>query len=288
LKNKYMRAARRKVSFIGIGSGLAPALFYSYLRSNPALFIPTEPINYFSDIIIFARGLNWYEGQFGSKAGQTCGELVYDYLQNAQSAALIAANLPEAKLLAVIENPLLAVRVAYVEARKNNLIASQVSLAQFLRDNPAVLLSAKQGKQLTKYFGYYAPTDLLVITADEVRTNPLAVVKNTFEYLGVDTKFVPPQLKHLVIDEDADQKKKPGIIKRGYYKIKASIKNTYNAVAFRINPPAVAIEIAFDVARQAKLSPELEKFLKDYYREDVATLSRLLHRSLTHEWGFDE
>lgn len=281
-----MQSARRKISIIGLGGGAA-ALLYSYLRNHPGIFSPSEPTHYFSDAKVFARGVNWLESQFEEAYGRTCCELALDYLQNAQSATLIAKTLPEAKLLAVIENPILAVKMSYVEARKQKIISSQTTLAEFLKDNPNVLLSAKQGRQLTHFFGYYAPTDLLVLVADEVRDNPLKIIEHVYSYVGVDNKFVPLSLVHLVPEEEPDLKNKPGIVKRNYRKLKLRFIRFKRTMILRLHPPTVNEELAFAVARKLPLSPELEAFLKDYFREDVAILSRLMHRSFTHEWGFE-
>jgi hypothetical protein len=276
------------VAFIGIGAGLAPALLYSYIRSHPKVCAPKVATEFFSNIKVFALGLAWYESQFKDcPPGTVNGELAFEYLQSAPAAGLIARTLPQTRLLAVVENPLLAVRVAYVEARKNNLISSKVSLAQFLKDNREVLQSVRQGRQLTQYFQYYSPTDLLVFTADDVRNEPLKAVATTFEYIGVDPKFIPLALKHLIEDDESDAKKKPGLIKRGFRAIKKLITWPYRQVIAKTKKPVVSIEIAFEVARKIPLSPELEQFLRDYYREDVAILSRLMHRSVGFEWGFE-
>ncbi len=283
-----MRAARKKVSCIGIGAGLAPSLLYSYILSHPEFGTAKEATNFFSSAKAFARGLDWYEAQFEEGKGKKVyGELVSEYIQYAPAAGLIARTLPDARLLAVIENPLLAVRVAYVEARKNNLIPASVSLAQFLKDSPEVLQSARHGRHLTQFFSYYAPTDLLVLTADEVRDEPIKVIKQTYEHIGVDDKFVPMALQHLVEDDDSDQKKKPGLLTRLFRKIKAAFAKIHHVIVMRVKPPIVPVEMAFMVARKIPLSPELESFLKEYYKEDVAVLSRLLHRSFTHEWEFE-
>lgn len=283
-----MKVAHKKVAFIGIGAGMAPALLYSYIKSHPKICVLAESTGYFSSAKVFARGLAWYESQFKDcLPGTITGELASEYLQSAPSAGLIARTLPQTQLLVVIENPLLAVRVAYVEARKNNLIPASVSLAQFLKDNPEVLQSVRQGRQLTPYFEYYAPTNLLVLTTDDVRSEPLKALAETFEHIGADPKFVPLPLKHLVEDTESEAKKKPGLIKRGFRAIKKLITWPYRLVLKKTHIPAVPVEIAFDIARRIPLSPELEQFLRDYYREDVAVLSRLLHRNLSFEWGFD-
>jgi hypothetical protein len=283
-----MKAAHKKVAFIGIGAGLAPALLYSYLRSHPKVCTPKESTEFFSNIKVFAQGLAWYESQFKDcPPGMIVGELAYEYLQSAPAAGLIARTLPHTQLLAVVENPLLAVRVAYVEARKNNLISAKVSLAQFLKDNREVMQSVRQGRQLSQFFQYYSPTDLLVFTADDVRTEPLKAVSTTYEHIGVDPKFIPLELKYLVEDDEADAKKKPGLIKRGFRAIKKIITWPYHTILTKTKKPAVSVEIAFEVAKRIPLSPELEQYLKDYYREDVAILSRLMHRNLGYEWGFE-
>lgn len=288
LPHKYMKVAHRKVAFIGIGAGLAPALLYSYIRSHPKVCVPKVSTEFFSNIKVFAQGLAWYESQFKDcPPGTVNGELAYEYLQSAPAAGLIARTLPQTQLLAVVENPLLAVRVAYVEARKNNLISAKVSLAQFLKDNREVLQSVRQGRQLSQFFQYYSPTDLLVFTADDVRNEPIKTVATTFAHIGVDPKFIPLTLKYLIEDSESDDKKKPGLIKRGFRGIKKLITWPYRTIIAKTKKPAVSIEIAFEVARQIPLSPELEQFLRDYYREDVAILSHLMHRSISYEWGFE-
>jgi hypothetical protein len=284
-----LKPKRDKVSFIGIGASLAPALLYSYIKAHPQVITPTEETDFFSNTKIYAEGIIWYESQFPKKNGGTvCGELSFTYMQGAQSASLIAKTLPNAKLIAVVEDPLLAVRVAYVEARKNKIIGANVSVAQFLKQNPDILNTACHGKQLTHYFTYYAPIDLLVLVAEEIRQDPLKAIKQVYEHIGVDSNFVPLQLVHLVPEEEPDLKKKPGIIKRNYRKLKLKITRFKRTLALRINPTTVPAEQAFAVAKRIPLAPDLKEFLLSYYSEDVATLSRLMHRSMTHEWGFDD
>jgi len=281
-----MRAQRKFVSFFGLGSIFAAPLFYSYLKSHPQICVPENEIDFFSQAKIFARGIDWYEGQFGKcETGFMYGELSGYYLQNAQAASLIARTYPNAKLLAVVENPLVSVKVAYIEARRASLISPKVSLALFLKQHPEVLLSARYGQQLNQYFGYYSPTDLLVVTAGDVREDPLAIIKTAYAYLGATDDFIPPELQHLVPKEEVDPKKSPGLIKRGVRSIKQKISNLYHTVLNYLHPKKVPIETATLAAESLTLSPELKTYLQDYYRPDIALLSRLLHRDLGIEWG---
>ena len=281
-----MRAQRKFVSFFGLGSVFAAPLFYLYLKAHPQICVPENDIDFFSQPKLYAQGVDWYESQFGKcQTGLIYGELSGYYLQNAQAASLIARTYPNAKLLAVVENPLVSVRVAYIEAKRAQLISPKISLALFLKQHPEVLLSARYGQQLIQYFGYYSPTDLLVVTAGDVRDNPLAIIKTAYSYLGVADNFVPSELIHLVPEEEVEPNKRPGIIKRSFKALKQIILKKYHSIINFFHPKIVEIETAGVAARAMPLSPELENYLKDYYRSDIAILSRLLHRDLGVEWG---
>ncbi len=283
-----MHARHTAISFIGLGSHTAAPLLYSYISEHPNTCFPSAPTNFFASAKIYAQGVGWYESQFGScPPGTLRGELSHTYLMSSQAASLIAKTYPNAKLLAVIENPLVSVRVEYVEAVAARRITRQMSLAEFLKKNPEVLLRARYGRQLVHYFSYYAPTDLLVLLASDVRDDVIMSIKKTYEHLGLDTAFVPLTLRHLVVEEE-DDKKKPGPIKRAYRFAKNAIKSRYHRIMARLMPKEVKTETAAELARKIELSPELEAFLKDYFREDVAKLSSLLHRNLSVQWGFTD
>ncbi len=283
-----MHARHTAISFFGLGSHTAAPLLYSYIAEHPQACLPTEPTYFFSSAKVFAQGVAWYESQFGNcPPGTLRGELAHTYLANSQAASLIARTYPNAKLLAVIENPLVSVRVEYIEAVRSRRITRHVSLAEFLKKNPEVLLRARYGRQLVHYFSFYAPTDLLVLLAADVRSDLLKTVKTTYEHLGLDVAFVPLTLRHLVVVEE-DDKKKPGRIKRAYRFLKTAIKTKYHTLVVKLKPKVVKTETAAQLAEKIELSPELQTFLKDYFREDVAKLSSLLHRNLSVQWGFTD
>jgi hypothetical protein len=275
------------VSFFGIGSHTAAPLLYSYIAEHPQVCLPSEPTHFFSDTKVFARGVAWYESQFVPRRLRTvCGELAHVYLHTTQTAGLIARTYPNARLLAVIENPLISIRVEYIEAVRTGKISRELSLAEFLKQNPEVLLRARYGRQLVQYFSFYSPNDLLVFTAADIRADVLKAVRDTYKHLGLDATFVPPTLRHLVVEE-VDEKKKPGFIKRGMSALKTLIRTAYSHLVQKIKPKKVATETAADLARKIPLTPELEVELREYFKTDVAQLSALLHRNLSVEWEFE-
>lgn len=281
-----MQAQRKLVSFIGLGSQTAASLLYAYIAEHPLVCIPTAQTHFFSNAKRYAKGIQWYETTFAlGKKPMVCGELALSYLHSTQAAALIAKTYPSAKLFAVIDDPLLCVRVSYVEALQSGTISRHISLAQFIKNNPEVLLRAKFGRQLVQYFGYYSTRDLLVLTAREVRDEPLSVLKKLFEHIGLDSTFVPLALRHLVVAEEDDAKKRPGIIKRTFKKLKQGVIFLYTKGMKLIFPPKIPQETTLMMAEKITLSPELEVYLKDYFRGDVRELSALLHQDFNVEWS---
>lgn len=284
-----MHAQHKLINFFGLGSRSAVPFLYTYLAEHPNITLSNLETKFFSDTKEFAKGVAWYEGHFTkSSESNICGELAYDYLESAEAALLIARTYPSARLLAVIENPLVSVRVEYIEARRASKISSAVSLSEFLKDNPEVMLKARYGRQLLHYFGLYAPNDFLVLLASDISSDTLASLARAYEHIGLDNSFVPIGLKHLIPEEEEDIKRRPGIIKRTYRLVKKNIKRFFSYVNYVLNPPKAMVELASVVALKVPLSLELEQFLKDYYREDVKQLSALLHRNLSLEWGFSD
>lgn len=283
-----MPVRHTSVSFFGLGSHTAAPLIYTYIREHPEVITTKTPTDFFTDTAMFAKGIGWYESQFvlRGKLAKVKGELAPNYLMSAQAAGLIARTYPNAKLLAVVENPLVSVRVEYIEARTQGSISAKTPLTEFLRRNPEVLLRARYGRQLVSYFHYYAPTDLLVLVAKDVREDVLRAVTVTYEHLGLDTKFVPVSLRHLVVEEE-DDKKKPGFITRKIMLLRAAVKVVYRYINTHFKPKEIKTETATERALALPLDPALEKKLKAYFRPDVAQLSALLHRNLLVEWGFE-
>ncbi len=282
-----MQAQRKSISFLGLGDiGVADQM-YEYIREHPQVCAMSSPTNFFSDTAKYAKGLTWYEDHVSHSAeSRVCGELAFDYLKSSQAASLIARTYSRARLLAVIDTPLLMVRVAYLEAIKVQQISNKVTLGKFLENNPQVLQSFRYGQLLHQYFGYYSQNDLLVMTRTETIEDPLKAIARVYEHLNLDKKFVPPKLIHLVPVDDEDGQKKRGKIKRLIKFVKGLVVGAYRAmVKWRVSKRK-RLKTRLQVAEEIVLKPELEKALKDYYRSDVALLDHLLHRNLSYEWGF--
>ncbi len=280
-----MSLQRKLISFIGLGAGNTASFLYSYISFHPEVCVLKQQTNFFNDINVYKQGITWYENNFSNCAeGKKYGELTSTYLESAQASALIARAYSTAKLLAVIDNPIIKVKVAYVEAIQSKKISPDISLSVFVKQNPEVLTRYRFGRQLTQYFTYYSHNDLLVILGSEVDEDPLKVISRVYEHLEIDKTFVPLILRHLVPIEEEDPRHRPGMIKKMFRFIYRSPKKVYNFILKKIKPIKILPDTSLMIANKIQLSPELETYLKDYYRPDIKVLSSLLHRDLNNEW----
>ncbi|MCB9810540.1 MAG: hypothetical protein H6779_01670 [Candidatus Nomurabacteria bacterium] len=280
---------RQKVSFIGLGSSSFTPLLYSYLREHPEVNIPEAGTNFFSDMATYVQGIDWYENNFsGCDTGGKCGELACRYLEHLPAANLIAETYPSARLFAVIGNPLLGVRIDYLEALSSGKITDDITLAGFIKSYPETLTKYLFGKQLTHYYSYYSPTDLMVIVGSDLVDDPLKVLSDFFDYLEIDPKFVPLVLKSLIADEEDLGQHKPGFIKRTLKLIWRIVTKPYYIVLAKLKKPDILPDRLWRKAKQIPISSDLEEYLVKYYYKDVKTLSALLHRDLIEEWGMEK
>ncbi len=114
------------VDFIGVGaqkSGTSWA--YACLYEHPEICAPVKEIHFFSRPR-YEEGKEWYEGHFKKcEEGLLRGEFSTSYLYSEESPERIHACYPNAKLIAILRNP---IDRAYSQYR-NTIKAGDISEA---------------------------------------------------------------------------------------------------------------------------------------------------------------
>ncbi|MEZ4103689.1 MAG: hypothetical protein R3B60_00155 [Candidatus Paceibacterota bacterium] len=273
---------RELLSFIGIGTGSFSEKIYNYIRVHPEVSVPEEAIDFFCNHEKYTKGVDWYEGFFQKDEDKKQGELSNHYLQNYDSAELIAKTYPDANLIAVIDNPILALKLEYIRS-KDRKKRDNYTFEQFISVNKNLLKNFLYGQQLVSFFSFYSSINLKVIILSDLNDRPLEELKSVYEHIGVDSGFVPADLKHLMIDDEADSGHK-GLIKRMTSYIKEKIKTLLNFLNDKLKPKKITLS-DIDKANRLIISKELEVELKEYYKQDIKVISNLLHRDFAEEWG---
>ncbi|WP_018416374.1 sulfotransferase family protein [Teredinibacter turnerae] len=190
---------------------------YEYLRQHPQVFLsnPKEPMYFaFPDQAVTFAGpgdereinrkavTNWSDYcQLFDKAGDktAVGEASANYLYSPCAAQNIAAKVPHAKLIAVLRNPVERAYSSYLYTLREGrepLGDFQAALAQEperIANNWEHLWHYRSmgfySAQLERYFAHFARDNIKIILQEDLQHNVDNVVRDVFEFLGVDPAF---------------------------------------------------------------------------------------------------
>ena len=179
------------------------------VRPEPKFFLKDE---------LYAKGLDYYQKTYFANAtgAPVRGEKSTSYIEYEKVAARIAQCLPSARILFILRNPIeraisnyrfstmhgletLSLEDAFWQEseRSANFDAAKVSVSPF-----AYLQRGRYMDYIERYLPYFPRNQIMVLLFEQIRASarPLASV---YEFLGVDTKFIPHGVGHAVNASDA-------------------------------------------------------------------------------------
>ena len=198
-----------EVIIIGAQKSGTTSLFY-YLAQHPQIRSPLrKEIYYFGSN--FVKGTDWYRGHFPLKRLLSRGQITFEgspsYLFNPIVPAQIAALLPTVKLIAVLRDPTKRAVSHYFHSKRKGREALSIEeamaqeerrLAELLAnsryDDPAFRhhsykLRGHYWEQLERFFAIFPRSQLLVLSSDELFTEPELVLQRVSEFIGIDPTF---------------------------------------------------------------------------------------------------
>lgn len=206
-------------NFIIIGAAKSgTTALYQYLQEHPDVFMsPIKEPNFFAlrngtpsyqgpgdettnDNAIV--DLDSYEELFDGVRGQhAIGEASPMYLYNPQAASAIAQHTPNAKLIAILRNPIERAHSAYQHLlRDHRENAKSFQSALDLEEKRIKLQWApmwhytKRGfyyKQLKVYYDHFPKKQILVLLHEDLDQHPIQTLETVYRFLQVDDTFRP-------------------------------------------------------------------------------------------------
>lgn len=201
---------------IGAARSGTTALF-AYLAQHPDVFMsPVKEPNFFAfeGVPLDFQGpgadfvnnsvacLADYEALFaGATSEKARGEASPLYLYAEQAPARIYEHVPEAKLIAVLRNPIEQAFSHYLYA-KRNVIEPLDDFTSALAAEPERLEAHWQPmfqysrfpryhEQLSRYYALFPADQIKVYLYEDFNESPLRVIEEIFAFIGVDEKLVP-------------------------------------------------------------------------------------------------
>ena len=293
--------------FLVIGAARSgTTALYNYLRQHPDIYMPSrvkEP-NYFCyeglRLEIKGPGAEFinnsvtdadaYAELFDeAQEGQITGEASPLYLYEKRAPERIAALAPDAKMVAILRNP---IEQAYshfmygtrllVEDEPDFETALQLEEERLAKGwQPLFGYSAfpQYGAQLSRYFEFFDRSQFLIETYENFDADPMDVLRRIYGFLGVSGDF------------EADVSYRPnagGVPKSQAFQDFLIKPNPVTGLIAKVMPLQMRSKIRDHlVARNLKvaktgMSSAARQILKDRLREDIAVLSDLLDRDFSH------
>jgi hypothetical protein len=210
------------------------------------------------------------------------GEASVSYLWSETAARNIASQIPDAKIILVLRNPVDRAFSQYLQAVSSGLVRDSFReesaagiIPRFKRFgvlNP-FLEFGMYSQQVKRYMDLFPREHVLIHIYEEMRGNSEEAMARTFGFLGVNTRltlnsparFMEPRI--------------PRMITLGYGLKKFGVWQK----AGRIVPDSLRPALRKAVHRpraSLKISPEDRAYLQSHYREDILRLEGLLQRKL--------
>ncbi len=177
-------------NFLVIGAPKAATTsICTFLGRHPDVFMsyPKEPFFFCYDHV-YAKGWDWYLSMFDKANGKAAiGEGSTPYAQVdtfPNTVPRISYHLPEVKLIYSVRHPIERIESHWIEMHSQGLTMSPFLKA--VREDIQYLDASSYWKQLSAYRQHYSDDRILIVFFEDYRRDPDRVLRQCFEFLGVD------------------------------------------------------------------------------------------------------
>lgn len=216
------------------------------------------------------------------------GEASVLYMYEPLAAARIQQFNPEIKLIACLRDPVSRAFSSFLHLRRD----AREPVANFcdalnLEDERVAARWEHQWhytrlgfyyEQLARYFERFARDQIRIYLYDDFRANPLHIIQDIYNFLDVDSTFVPDLSIRMNVSGQPriralhDLLTKPNVV--------ASMLRSNLPPLFRRKLASQALQ--WNLARQpASMSKDVKCYLRELYREDILKLQTLIQQDLS-------
>ncbi|HEY0376131.1 MAG TPA: sulfotransferase [Pyrinomonadaceae bacterium] len=194
-------------NFLIIGAQKSASTFiHVCLGEHPEVFMPANEITYFEDPDFQQIKREEFEQLFaGVKGEKAVGIKRPNYLAKPEVPGRIKGMIPEARLIAVLRDPVQRAVAAYFHYVNNGFIPPaplEKSMARLLggeyeKSYPKsgeILEYGLYHKHLERYLSFFDRGRILVLFQDEIAKDNLAQLRKVYRFLEIDDAYVPRRL----------------------------------------------------------------------------------------------
>jgi len=291
-------------NFLIIGANKAGTTsLYYYLQQHPQVYMsPVKEPMFFTSAGTHPEGsrlphptalgqaianLEDYEALFADvDEEKAIGEASTAYLHNPQAAQRIKQSIPDVKLIAVLRHPVERAYSNYVMYCEWGLENRDFARAVREKDDrvvgeyPPGRLYVELGfyyNQLRRYLDTFNQEQLKIYLYDDLRKDPLNLLKDILRFLGVEGSFVP---------DLSTKYNESGLPRSKAVNALLTRSNRFTSILKSIVPPRLRQPIANrirsrNLLKPPPLAPEIRWELIEVYKDDILKVQDLIQRDLS-------
>lgn len=170
----------------------ATTWMYRCLREHPEVYLPdTDAVHYFE--MNYHRGGDWYGEFFADRDGEPIvGEETASYVRDDAAAARLAEDVPDARLLISVRNPVDRAFSHYWHEKSKGTI--DFEFAEVLENYDLFENWVAPGfyhRNLERYLEHFPPEQVKLVYFEDLRADDEAFIRDVFEFVGADPDFTP-------------------------------------------------------------------------------------------------
>ncbi|MGH2784711.1 MAG: sulfotransferase family protein [Actinomycetota bacterium] len=180
-----------------------------YLRAHPQVFIPPEKELYFFTIQSnWDRGLDWYRWLFADAGdAPAVGDATPTYIYSDAALERIAGTIPDAKLFAILRNPVDRAYSSYWwERALRERRGFEEAVRAEMEHGPSVhdprrhpyLTAGRYLSRLQRVCDFFPRESLHVVILEELRSDVARTFAEACRFLGIDDGVAPTNLGSIV------------------------------------------------------------------------------------------
>lgn len=271
--------------FIGLGAQRSGTSWvYSCLLEHPQICIPVKEIHFFSRERNWDKGYEWYESIF-SECPNECkkGEFSTSYLFDPDTPRRIYRKYPDAKLMAILRNPMDRAYSNYRNDIVSGELEPNVTFQQAIDANPIFLEQGRYMFQIKRYLEYFPDDQLFFSIYEDALIDPEQYIRNFYHFIGVDTTFQPYFLNKKI---NAGRIPKYRFLETVISKTSKYIqKKKYDQLWLALKKTGISRWVRQLNNQQSRANSENEKMvyrkqLYGFYESEIGDLERYLGRNL--------
>jgi len=283
-----------KIDFIGIGAPKSGTTWLSVvLEAHPDIcFSSMKETSFFCEssplvhnTLMRYKGENMKDYRLFFKhcdEDKIKGEFSVHYMYDSTSAKKIHDNCSDAKIIAVLRNPVSRFISDY-RYRRYMRKEENRSIEDLITTDSVLIQFGMYAKQIERYFNLFPKENIKIIIYEEMILDPLKTVKDVYSFLGVNDSFVPEGVLNKKINES----------KKIRFRFIMKIMHQIRLIMIRLGVEKLVnflmkkgineymINVNSEKLEYEKVSEETKNKIKNLYLEDISQLEKLLNKDLS-------